>query len=62
MHIYPLLGSHCWEATEKPTEKRNIEGGNAYLATAGKPLLGSHWEAITGGSLLGSNWEATVDP
>ena len=58
----PLLGDHCWGATGKPVEIRSFEGGNAYLATAGKPLLGSHWEATAGGSLLGSNWEATGDP
>ena len=45
MHTWTLLGKRCWEAVEghgKPPEIHNFESGNAYLATAGKPLLGVH--------------------
>ena len=58
----PLLGDHCWEAIGKPMEISNFEGGSAYLATAGKPLLGSRWKDTVEESLLESNWEATGDP
>ena len=75
MHTQPLLGRHCWEATGKALpgdhcreatgkapEICNFDGGNAYLAFAGKPLLGSQWEGIVEGTLLGSHWEDTGDP